>query len=44
MKDAWGWAAMLAFWGGIALVAAALWQVAVRPYAPVIASVIHDVT
>lgn len=44
MKDAWGWAAMLAFWGGIALVAAALWQVAVRPYAPVIASVSHDVT
>ncbi len=27
-----------------ALVAAALWLVAVRPYAPVIASVSHDVT
>ncbi len=44
MKEAWGWAAMLAFWGGVALVAAALWLVAVRPYPPTIASVSHEVT
>jgi len=31
MKDAWGWTAMLAFWAGVALVAAALWLAAVRP-------------
>ena len=31
MKDAWGWTAMLVFWAGVALVAAALWLVAVRP-------------
>jgi cyanate permease len=33
MKDAWGWTAMLAFWAGVALVAAALWLAAVRPTA-----------
>lgn len=31
MKNAWGWTLMLAFWAGVALVAAALWLVAVRP-------------
>lgn len=44
MKDAWGWSAMLAFWGGVALVAAALWLVAIRPYPPAMASVSHEVT
>lgn len=44
MKDAWGWAAMLAFWGGVALVAAALWMVAVRPHAPAIVSLSPSVT
>ena len=30
MKDAWGWTAMLAFWAGVAVVAALLWVVVGR--------------
>jgi len=44
MKDAWGWAAMLGVWAGVALVAAGLWRVAVRSYPPTMASVSHEVT
>lgn len=42
MKDAWGWTAMLAFWAGVALVAALLWLAAAHPAR--MASVSHDVT
>lgn len=56
MKDAWGWTAMLAFWAGVALVAAMLWWVVGRlmhapggampnaTYSPSIASVSQETT